>query len=151
MESRMRLATADDEQTILDITNAAYEHYVPLLGRKPQPMEVDYLPKIEAGEVWLLDLEGQLVGMIVVVDEVDCLLIYSVAVRPQFQKRGLGRRLLAWAEARAAQAGYSRTRLYTYGRMVENIALYGRVGYVETGRKAYAGGEIVYMDKRLEG
>ena len=148
---KIRLAAAEDLQTIMDVTDAAYAPFVAVLGHTPQPMEIDYAPKIEAGEVWLLDVDGQPVGMIVVVDEADCLLIYSVAVRPQFQKRGLGRRLLAWAEARAAQAGYSRTRLYTYGRMVENIALYGRVGYVETGRKAYAGGEIVYMEKHLSG
>ncbi len=148
-DETLRRATADDLPTILAITDAAYAHYVPLLKRKPQPMETDYLPMIEAGEVWLLDLDRQPVGVIVLVDEGDRLLIYSVAVQPQFQKRGLGRRLLAWAEQRATEHGYGLVRLYTNALMVENIALYERVGYVETGREPFKGAAIVYMEKRL--
>ncbi len=146
---KFRQAAAVDLPTILAITDAAYAHYVPLLKRKPQPMETDYLPLIAAGEVWLLDVDDQAVGVIVLTDEADHILIYSVAVHPEFQQRGLGRRLLAWAEQRTIAHGYALVRLYTNALMVENIALYGRVGYVETGRESYTGGAIVYMEKRL--
>ncbi len=150
-QETFRQATAEDVAAVIAITNEAYARYVPIIGRKPQPMETDYLPMIEAGEVWLIDVDGQLAGLIVLTDEADRLLIYSVAVRPTFQKRGLGRRLLDWAETRAAVYGYELVRLYTNALMVENIALYQRVGYTETGRETYKGGIIVYMEKRLEG
>ncbi len=149
-DETIRRASADDLPIILAITDAAYAHYVPLLGRKPQPMTTDYAPMIAAGEVWLLDVEDQPAGLIVLEDEGDRLLIYSVAVQPQFQQRGLGRRLLAWAEERTRAKGYALVRLYTNALMTDNIALYGRVGYVETGREPYKGSAIVYMEKRLD-
>jgi ribosomal protein S18 acetylase RimI-like enzyme len=76
-------------------------------------------------------------------------LIYSVAIAPEYQKRGLGRRLLAWAESEARQAGYDAIRLFTNGLMEANIALYSRLGYVETQREPFHGLTIVHMRKPL--
>ena len=77
------------------------------------------------------------------------MLIYSVAIAPAYQQRGLGRRLLAWAEAEAQQAGYAQIRLYTNALMKENIALYTRLGYIETRREPFHELTIVHMRKSL--
>jgi ribosomal protein S18 acetylase RimI-like enzyme len=79
----------------------------------------------------------------------DGLLIYSVAVHPQHQKSGFGRQLLAWAEQEAQLAGYTKVRLYTNALMEENIALYTRLGYVETMREPHLRGILVHMAKDL--
>ena len=79
------------------------------------------------------------------------MLIENVAVDPRWQREGLGRRLMAFAEDEARRRSLATMLLYTNERMVENIALYTRLGYLETERRPSAAGDstIVYMAKRL--
>ena len=145
----LRRATLSDVAEIVALTDAAYAKYIPRIGRKPQPMTTDYRPFVNEHSVWVLQLEQQLAGVLVLQQEPDALLIYSVAVHPAHQKRGFGRLLLAWAEQEAQQAGYTSICLYTNARMEENIALYTQLGYQETQREAYLDNIRVYMRKQL--
>lgn len=145
----IRRALPHDVATMMRLTDAAYRKYVPALGRKPQPMTTDYQRFLALDSVWLLEIGQQAIGTLVLEQEPDALLIYSVAIDPAYQKRGYGRQLLAWAEACAMHAGLRHIRLYTNGLMEENIALYTRLGYHVTHREAYLGGEIVHMGKDL--
>jgi ribosomal protein S18 acetylase RimI-like enzyme len=142
-------ASPDDVELIQSITSAAYAKYVPLMGRKPQPMTADYQQILAEHPVWLLSVDERSAGLLVLMHEQDTLLIYSVAIDPAYQGRGLGHRLLAWAEQQAQQAGYSHIRLFTNALMESNIALYTRLGYVETGREPFLGLTTVHMRKRL--
>lgn len=145
----IRPATLADVAAITALTEAAYRKYIPHIGRKPQPMTADYALIVKEHSVWLVEVEQHLAGVLVLHHEADTLLIYSVAINPSDQKRGLGRLLLGWAEQQAELAGYRSLRLYTNALMKENIALYTRLGYQETSREAYVGGEIVHMTKQL--
>jgi ribosomal protein S18 acetylase RimI-like enzyme len=49
------------------------------------------------------------------------------------------------------QRGWQEIRLYTNASMTENIALYRKIGYVETARVNEKGFDRVYMTKRLAG
>ncbi len=131
----MRLAGAADLDAIVALTEAAYRPYTELFGAPPIPVTEDYIPRIEAGEVWLLESAGRLAGVIVLEKEADHMMIFSVAVAPGFQGRGFGRKLLRFADTQAARAGYSEIRLYTNARMERNIALYITFGYREIGRR----------------
>ncbi|HNB50931.1 MAG TPA: GNAT family N-acetyltransferase [Anaerolineales bacterium] len=146
----LRRATPDDAYILATLTDAAYEKYVPLLGRKPQPMLADYRQLAEEYSIWLLEVAGKPAGLLVLVFQPDHVLIYSVAIHPDYQKRGLGRFLLSWAETQAREARLHLMRLYTNEKMVENIALYKRFGYEETEREAYLGGALVHMAKQLD-
>ena len=146
----IRRASPADAGVVAAITDAAYAKYIPWLGRKPQPMTADHRQLIVENSVWLLDLASQPVGALTLINEPEQLYIYSVAVDPAYQKRGFGRRLLDWAEQEAQRLGYGLIRLYTNAVMVENIALYLRLGYVETRREPYLlGSTLVHMAKRL--
>lgn len=145
----IRKATFDDATAVSALTDAAYIAYIPLIGRKPQPMTADYAQMVVGNPVWLLELDSQLVGVLVLILEPDNMLIYSVAVQPEYQKQGFGRRLLAWAEQQAIQHGYHSIRLYTNERFEWNIRLYQRLGYEETGRESFPGTTIVHMVKQL--
>ena len=79
----------------------------------------------------------------------DHLLLDNIAVRRDRQGQGLGRQLIAFAEEEARRRGLDEIRLYTHVTMVENIALYTRLGFVETGRGRDGGYELVFMAKRL--
>jgi ribosomal protein S18 acetylase RimI-like enzyme len=145
----IRAASPQDAETIAALTDAAYSKYIPRLGRKPQPMTADYRQVVAKHAVWLLCMGDQPAGVLVLMREPEAMLIYSVAISPEVQKRGLGRRLLAWAEQQARQAGYALIRLYTNERMQENIAWYQRLGYQETHREPLQGSRLVHLARRL--
>ena len=146
----LRKASPADAPAIAALTDAAYAKYIPRIGRKPQPMTADYEQMAVEHPIWLLYFGAELGGVLVLVFEPETVLIYSVAVHPDLQGRGLGHRLLALAEEQALQAGYRKIRLYTNEHFVENIELYRRAGYLETGREDYLGSQLVHMAKRLE-
>jgi ribosomal protein S18 acetylase RimI-like enzyme len=62
-------------------------------------------------------------------------MIENLAVRPAFQRRGLGERLLALADEIAAPLGLP-VRLYTNQLMAENIAFYQARGFVIESQQA---------------
>ncbi len=146
----LRRAAPEEAGIVSAITDAAYARYMPILGRKPQPMTADYEEMIALHPVWLLCLDGQPAGVLALEYEPEQLYIYSVAVHPEHQKKGLGRYLLSFAERDAREHGYRRIRLYTNAIMRENIALYLRLGYVETGREPYLGSTLVHMAKQID-
>lgn len=145
----IRRATLADVASITALTEAAYSKYVLRIGWKPQPMTTDYQQFVSKHPVWILEVEQRLAGVLALELEADALLIYSVAINPADQKHGFGRLLLAWAEDEARQAGYTLIRLYTNGRMEENIALYKKLGYQETKREPYRNTSRVHMHKQL--
>jgi ribosomal protein S18 acetylase RimI-like enzyme len=145
----IRRATPVDAPVVREITDLAYARYVPLLGRKPQPMTADHQAMIAEHEVWLLVDEEAPLGVLELISEPGCTLIYSVAVRPEQHKRGLGRMLLDWAERQTTAAGRDRIRLYTNALMEDNLRLYARLGYTETRREPYLGSTLVHMAKHV--
>ena len=88
---KMRRADARDLAAVNEITRRAYEHYVPILCGEPWPMRVDYAPRIEAGEVWLTAEPEAPVALIALEDHGDHLHIFSIAVLPEHQSKGVGR------------------------------------------------------------
>jgi ribosomal protein S18 acetylase RimI-like enzyme len=145
----IRRATSADVASIMAITDAAYARYIPRMGRKPQPMTVDYQLMLTTNPIWLLCVADQPVGVLALIHEPTMLLLYSVAVHPDYQRRGFGQQLLAWSEHEARRAGYTHIRLYTNALMEENIARYIALGYRETGREAFEGLTIVHFAKNL--
>jgi ribosomal protein S18 acetylase RimI-like enzyme len=150
-EPRIRAATAADVPAIVDIVDEAYRHYIARVGKSPGPMLDDYAARVLEGVVWVLEEGTAIAGIIVLLPRTNYLLLDNVAVSPARQGVGLGRRLLAFAEAEAVRRGYHEIRLYTHQTMVENQRLYASIGYEETGRGTEAGYDRVFMHKRLRG
>jgi len=112
-------------------------------------MDDDYAARIDHGQVDVVVTGTELVGLIVLVAHDDHLLIDNVAVDPDFQGRGAGRALLSHAEKVAATHGLFELRLYTNAAMTENLELYPRLGYRETGRRTEHGFQRVFFAKPL--
>jgi ribosomal protein S18 acetylase RimI-like enzyme len=150
--SPIRRATEDDVAAIARIVDDAYAHYVPRIGRKPMPMLDDHGARVRAGQAWVFEAAGGAVaGVLVLIDTADHLLLDNIAVDPARRGGGIGRALLQFAEPEAGRRGYAEIRLYTHEKMTENIALYGRIGYRETGRAVAvpSGLPRVHFAKRL--
>ncbi len=133
--SKVRLASREDAATIVKLTHDAYAPWTDLLGVAPIPVTEDYEPRIEAGEVWLLERDDEPVGLLVIEMHPDHAMIFSIAVSPDYQGLGLGIHLLRFAEDQAKRFRLGEIRLYTNARMEKNIALYQSFGYRETGRR----------------
>jgi ribosomal protein S18 acetylase RimI-like enzyme len=95
------------------------------------------------------DSTSNIAGIIVLIPGSDHLLLDNIAVQPDCQGQGFGRVLMKFAEREAKHLGYTRICLYTHEKMTENIDLYRRIGFVETGRGQQGGYDRVFMVKDL--
>ncbi len=129
--AEIRLAVAEDQPAVERLVGDAYAMYIPRIGKPPGPMLDDYARRIAAGEAWVLTETGAIAGVLVLVPEPDHLLLDNIAVAPDRQGRGYGRRLLAFADAEAVRRGYRELRLYTHEKMYENLAIYRAHGWEE--------------------
>ncbi len=107
----------------------------------------DYGRLIREGCVHVIEQDGTVRGVLVLLPQADAMLLDNVAVSPSAQGLGLGRKMLEFAERAAVDAGYRALRLYTNEAMTENIELYRRIGYRETHRGEEKGLRRVYMTK----
>ena len=150
MSGSIRPAEGRDVAAVAGCVRASYAKYVERIGKEPAPMHRDHAAAIGAGETYVL-VEGEdLVGTIEVRAEGDHLFVGNVAVRPDRQGEGFGRRLMAFAEDMAAGENLAEVRLYTNEKMWENLAFYGRLGFEETHRKLDGGYRRVFLRKRVD-
>jgi GNAT superfamily N-acetyltransferase len=147
---QLRQAVPEDVTAIRRLVREAYAKWVPLIGREPKPMAADYAVAVRDHRFDLLFLQGELAGLVETIDEGERMLVENLAVAPRHQRRGLGARLMAQAEALARSRGCTAVRLYTNQRFTENIALYLRLGYRLDGEQDLGGGTVrVDMSKPL--
>jgi len=147
--SSVRPARPPDAGTVREVVHAAYQRYVARIGKPPGPMLDDYPQRIADGQVWVLEDDGAIAGVLVLEERPDGFLLDNIAVSPDRQGSGFGRTLIAFAETEARRRGWRDIQLYTHALMTENQALYRRVGFVETAHVQEKGFDRVYMTKRL--
>ena len=145
----IRQARPEEAPHLAAIVEAAYGPWVPIVDRRPFPMQDDYAARIAAGEAWVL-AEGDAVHAVLVIEaHPGHLMLDNIAVDPARQGMGDGRVLLDFAEAEARRRGLPEVRLYTNVLMERNIALYAKRGYAETARRQEKGFARVFMAKPI--
>ncbi len=145
----LRRAAADDAPAVRAVVRAAYARYVPRMGREPMPMTADYARAVRENQIWLAGEPPAIEAMLELVPAADHLLVANIAVHPDRQGTGLGRRLLDFAETEAKRQGFDELRLYTHVTMTENVAMYEHLGWQQTHRGGQDGFERVFMRKLL--
>ncbi|WP_119303453.1 GNAT family N-acetyltransferase [Dongia deserti] len=145
-----RRADESDAETIRALTHAAYAKWVPVIGRRPKPMNADYEHTVRAHVIDLAYVDGELVGLIEIIPAADHLLLENLAVVPAHQRRGLGRRLIARVEALARAQGKKLVRLYTNKAFTSNLDFYQKLGYaLEREEPIKGGGFLVHFAKAV--
>ena len=147
----IREATADDADRIGAIARAAYAKYLPRMGREPAPMVADFGAEIAAQRVVVIETAGKVSGYMIAWPEADAYFIDNIAVDPERQGEGLGRRLIEQAAAEAGRLGLSAVRLHTNVMMTENLSMYAHIGFVETHRAIENGFHRVHLRWSLQG
>ena len=147
----LRPARPEDVAGIAACVDAAYAPYVERLGNPPGPMRDDHAAVVAASQVQVATRSGaggETVVGVVVLEAVDGdSHIRNVAVIPALRGRGVGRRLLEWAEAETRRRGHASIHLATHERMIENRALYARIGYAEYAHRTVDGYPRVLLRK----
>ncbi|MEW2466921.1 GNAT family N-acetyltransferase [Streptomyces sp. NPDC046994] len=144
----VRRAVAADVPAVRALTDAAYHHYIARIGVTPQPMEADHAANVAAGRVFVTG--EPVVGLVVVEAFGDHLFLDSLAVHPDAQGQGVGRRLLAFVDAHARALGRNEVRLYTNAMMWENRRIYPKYGYEVVERRADGPYDRVHYRKRVD-
>ena len=145
----IRLAEAADADAIRDLTLRAYAKWVPVIGREPLPMQVDYSQAVAEHRFDLIEIDGKLAALMETIDQGDHLLIENLAVSPDRQGNGLGKKLLAHAETIAVELGYNCLKLFSNKAFTSNIQLYLKFGYEIEREEPFREGFTVYMQKFL--
>ncbi len=146
---RIRMAEASDAASMKACVESAYDHYIHRIGKPPGPMLDDYSRVVQQHQAFVAEADDDVVGVLVLIRKDEGILLDNVAVHPEFQGTGLGRRLIEFAESEARRQGFMQLDLYTHERMTENIDLYKHLGYAEVERRTEKGYERVYMRKPL--
>ena len=101
-------------------------------------------------QVHVTEREGRVAGVLVLeVDAAGGAFIDNVAVHPAARGGGVGRQLLEHAEAQTRSLGDASITLSTHEKMVENQALYSRIGYMAFDHRVVTGYTRVFMRKPL--
>lgn len=145
----IRLAREADVAVVRALVQAAYAPYLERLPMVPVPLSADYAALVSAAACRVAATPERVVGLLVLWPRGDHLLIENLAVLPGVQGRGVGGLLLDRAEQEARRSGTAAVRLYTNAWMHENLAWYGRHGFVETSRTGDTGFDRVFLEKRL--
>lgn len=115
--------------------------------------------RFREGSVYLVERGGQDAGIMVVqladpfweaqgADD-QALWVHSLAVRPVFAKRGLGKALLAFAESLARAKGKGALRLDVIDSNAKLKAYYAALGFSPLGVKPHEGEFIRLLEKTL--
>ena len=112
-------------------------------------MTADYETAIIEHFIDLYERDGNLLGLVEMIPQPNCLLIENIAVHPTCQGEGLGNLLLKHAEEHAASLGLDETRLYTNAKFAANLAFYAKRGYSEFCREAVAAGTVAVHMRKL--
>lgn len=145
----LRPAAETDEEFLRLLHERAYTKYVERIGGKPEPMTADWPSILKDDAVWLAEADGNPVGALVLQARTDHVLVWSVAVEPRLQRRGIGRQLMRFAELEALRRGVGEIRLYTNRAFSENIRLYREIGYAVTHTETRGSRALVHMRKYL--
>jgi GNAT superfamily N-acetyltransferase len=142
-------AKAVDVPYIKSMVVAAFSKYIDRLGHPPGPMNADYNQLVESQTLYVLRINGDVLGAVCLSKEDDSIMVSNLVVDPASQGLGYGRVLISFAERMALAQGLAAVTLYTNVKFVENIAFYTRIGFTDIGRKTGEGFVRVHFRKSL--
>jgi ribosomal protein S18 acetylase RimI-like enzyme len=152
----IRHAAPAEAGVLLDVMRRAFAEYRGVLQPESSVfVETESLiaEKLAGGGGFLALESGVPVGCIIAEEKDRRGYLGRLAVDPNLRRRGLARRLMLAGEGFARRQGLKIAEVQVRIALSGNIALFGSLGYRETGRRAHPGfAEPTYlvMEKSLE-
>jgi len=129
MKPNIRKMTADDIPAIVELDQKSFSLPWP---ERSFRFEITSNP---ASRCWVVDLDGKVVGMIVVWLIVDEAHVATLATDPDFRRQGIGKRLLSHALLNLINEGARSSFLEVRESNIAAQEMYRKFGYEETGRR----------------
>ncbi len=165
----IRLATVNDIPAIMQVIHDV----IPIMRSAGNLQWDDTYPNaqvfeddIKAGQLWVLEADGQIVGVTTITTEQypeyaqvgldtneEAIVTHRLAVSPHFRGRGLAADLLYQAEVVAIERGIGILRIDTNSQNHATQQLFPKLGYVYKGEitlEFRPGLSFVCFEKRLE-
>lgn len=145
----MRAAIAPDLASIAECEARAFGAPARVISGDGTVSHAALLTQIRDGNVCVITKAGRVLGFISFAVNFEHLFVGIIAVLPEHQRQGLGSRLLAAAERRAALSGLDYVSLFSDGSDSPSTAFYRNRGYRETGRSVGPDFLRVYLSKAI--
>ncbi len=133
LDIEYRLARPDESEAISELLLESFglfeAEYTPGAFEYTTPGTDVVRGRFEEGPVWVAMDGNTMIGTVSGLPEEDRFYVRSMAVRPDAQGRGIGRRLLEPLEAFARDKGFERMYLYTTHVLPDAKRLYEKNGF----------------------
>ena len=129
MKLTIRNMTVEDVPAVVDLDQKSFSLPWP---ERSFRFEITDNP---VSRCWVAELDGKVVGMIVVWLIVDEAHVATLATHPEFRRQGIGQRLLSHALRDLIQEGARRSFLEVRESNLAAQEMYRKFGYEETGRR----------------
>ena len=153
----VREATADDAPTLLRLMHLAFEEYYGVLD-PPSAAHTEnidtVLKRLAKGSAVLAVVEDDAAGFAFYEPQGSHLYFSRLSVLPAFRRRGIGRALIDYVEARAREGRFAGVRLGVRVQLPQMLARYERLGYRITKymtHDGYTQPTFVFMEKPVAG
>lgn len=146
----IKKALKQDLEQLLSIVNSCGQHLIEqgiFQWNEKYPSKEVLLEDIELQQIWKLEEENTIIGLIVLTEIEDLaykqvkwltknqknLYIHRLAVHPNFQGKGYAQKLMDFAERFALQNNYNSIRLDTFSQNKRNQLFYEKRNYIKLG------------------
>ncbi len=142
-----------DHDPVWELHNVALNEVGAHAGNGPWDDDLHHIEAeyIEAGgEFYVGSIDGRIVAMGALKRLSDaCAEICRMRVHPEFQRRGLGTKMLSALEERARELGFRTLVLDTTVGQVAARSMYSRAGYEEVSSGRRLGFDVLMFEKRF--
>ncbi|MEK6952225.1 MAG: GNAT family N-acetyltransferase [Nanoarchaeota archaeon] len=119
-----------DFQRLVELLKATENYYEPLDTRENLKIKIGHDPN----SIIVLEDDNKLVGTVFICYDPWCSFIYHLSVHPNYQKKGLGSKLMDEAEKRLKEAGIRRPTLFVTEKNQQVIEFYKKRGWSVMGK-----------------
>ena len=163
----IRKATINDIPSIMDTIRLTVEEmksYNNTQWDENYPLSKDFKEDIQNGDLYVHDVDGEVYGFICVnyiepkeYDNLNwssnekAMVVHRVAVNPTFRNKGIGSKLLKFADDLAKENNVAYLKTDTYSINVKMNSLFKKCGYKHIGEMDFLGKEKPFYcyDKKL--
>jgi len=146
---KIRQAHAEDAEVLRLIAQKAFSHYVACMGKQPAPMLANFDYHLRFDRCMIAEMNSLPVGYAILQFSDAEPLMDTLAVLPEYQRQGVGRRLMQESERVIREKGFSSYQLYSNIHMTETINWYLKCGFQKQKQITEDGFERVYLRKPL--
>jgi ribosomal protein S18 acetylase RimI-like enzyme len=150
----VRPAAAADRAVVVKVLQRAFADYDGRLQPQPGALgetEASVRAHLKKGAIALAFIAGEPVGVMFMERKDNALFLSRVSVVPEKRGSGITARMVAMAESEARRQGVQALSLRVREVLSQNIALFQRLGFRETGRHGHENQpETVMIDMRKE-